>query len=135
MDEREAVLFANEAFYRAFADRDLAALAELWSRRHSVACIHPGWPPLFGRADVLQSWQAILSNPNAPAVLCRQARAMAYGDAAVVVCYEEINGRFLIASNAFVRENRIWRMIHHQAGPTSGRPEAEAEGEVQPKVN
>ncbi|MBM3492204.1 MAG: nuclear transport factor 2 family protein [Alphaproteobacteria bacterium] len=134
MDEREAVLFANEAFYRAFADRDMGALAELWSRQHAVACIHPGWPPLFGRDDVLQSWQAILGNPNSPAIRCRQARAMVHGDAAVVVCYEEIDGRFLIASNAFVREGRVWRMTHHQAGPTSGQPEAEAESEP-PRVH
>ena len=41
--ERDAVLFTNEAFYRAFADRDLAAMDGLWSRHGSVTCIHPGW--------------------------------------------------------------------------------------------
>ena len=34
--ERDAVLFSNEAFYRAFADRDFAAMDALWSRRHST---------------------------------------------------------------------------------------------------
>lgn len=135
MDEREAVLFANEAFYSAFANRDMAALAELWSLEHPVACIHPGWPPLYGRADVLQSWQSILGNPSSPAIRCREARALLYGTAAVVVCYEEIDGRYLIATNGFVREGRLWRMTHHQAGPTSGQPEAEPEGEEPRRVN
>ncbi len=40
--ERDAVLFANEAFYRAFVDRDLATMEQVWSRRDSVVCIHPG---------------------------------------------------------------------------------------------
>ena len=30
--DREAVLFANEAFYRAFADRDIDAMDALWAR-------------------------------------------------------------------------------------------------------
>ncbi len=28
--ERDVVLFANEAFYRAFASRDVAAMERLW---------------------------------------------------------------------------------------------------------
>ncbi|NQV59631.1 MAG: DUF4440 domain-containing protein, partial [Alphaproteobacteria bacterium] len=48
---------------------------------------------------------------------------------AYVVCYEEIEGSHLIASNIFVHEGRRWRLIHHQAGPTAEAPPAEAEGE------
>ena len=40
----------------------------------------------------------------------------------VVVCYEEIEGQFLIATNMFVRDGPLWKMIHHQSGPTQGRP-------------
>jgi len=47
----QAALFANEAFYRAFADRDIDAMDALWARGEPVLCIHPGWPPtnLFRR--------------------------------------------------------------------------------------
>ena len=50
--DHEAVLFANEAFYQAFAARDLAAMEEVWAHHCPVACIHPGWPPLHGRQAV-----------------------------------------------------------------------------------
>jgi hypothetical protein len=40
--DREQVLFANEAFYRAFADRDIDAMDALWARGEPVLCIHPG---------------------------------------------------------------------------------------------
>ena len=50
---RDAVLFANEAFYRAFADRDIAAMEETWASEAPVACIHPGWSPVIGRERVL----------------------------------------------------------------------------------
>ncbi len=66
MDERNAILFANEAFYRAFADRDGAAMEDAWSRDQRITCIHPGWPPLTGRDEVMQSWLGILGNSEAP---------------------------------------------------------------------
>src|SRR3546814_2090550 len=79
MSDSDAVLFANEAFYRAFVDRDLAAMEAVWSREAQVSCIHPGWAPLFGRDEVMTSWAAIVSAPGAPDISCRGARAQVYG--------------------------------------------------------
>jgi hypothetical protein len=124
MSDTDAVLFANEAFYQAFADRDLKAMEEIWSRAAPVSCIHPGWAPLFGRNEVMTSWAAIISAPGAPDIACRGARAQVYGAAASVVCFEQLGREFLIATNVFVREDRVWRIVHHQAGPTSGEPAA-----------
>ena len=124
--DQEAVLFANEAFYQAFAARDLAAMDSLWATAQPVACIHPGWGALDGRAAVMASWRDILTNPNAPVITCQQAKAYVHGDTAFVVCFEEIGGNFLIATNIFVRRGQVWKMIHHQAGATAAKP-AEAE--------
>ncbi len=123
MPESDAVLFANEAFYRAFADRDAEAMLDLWSRTAQVACVHPGWGALFGQEAVMESWLAIIRNPQSPPILCHDARARLFGDTAAVICFEEIQGNFLIATNLFVREGRLWKMVHHQAGPTAARPE------------
>lgn len=135
MSERDAVLFANEAFYRAFADRDMNAMSEIWSARAAVVCIHPGWPPVSGREPVLRTWQAILGTPDSPRIACRAAQAHLGGEMAFVVCYEEIEGQYLIATNVFVREGGPWRMVHHQAGPTSGAPPEEEAGELRPRFN
>jgi len=124
--ERDAVLFANEAFYRAFADRDLAAMEALWSARSPVACIHPGWNLIAGRDQVMASWRGILSNPQSPAVACRRPQVFMQGDSAFVVCFEEVDGAFLIATNYFRREPGGWKMTHHQAGPVPA-PEGEDE--------
>jgi hypothetical protein len=118
---QEAVLFANEAFYRAFAARDIAGMEEIWAKVVSVACIHPGWSPVFGRDRVLASWRAILANPGSPAIRCRRPRAFVHGESAFVVCYEEIEGAVLIATNLFVREGAGWKMTHHQAGPVAAQ--------------
>lgn len=121
MADSDAVLFANEAFYLAFAQADLTAMTEVWADADAISCIHPGWDALHGRDAVLESWSRILAG-GAPAIRCIGARAYVAGEAAHVICYEEIDGNYLIATNLFVRDGRRWRMVHHQAGPTQGSP-------------
>jgi len=116
-DLSEDALAANEAFYAAFAARDLGAMDALWSRRGGVTCIHPGWNALVGREDVMASWEAILGNPAQPRVVSGGARVELAGDAAIVSCRELVAGSPLIATNVFVREDERWRLLHHHAGP------------------
>ena len=121
MTDSDAVLAANLEFYRAFGARDLAAMDALWARRAPVACIHPGWPALAERDLVMESWQGILANPAAPRIACYDEQVLLYGDTALVVCEEELDGGTLIASNLFVREDDAWRIVHHQAGQLVAR--------------
>ena len=116
MSDDAAVLFANDAFYAAFAGRDFAAMERLWSERSSVSCIHPGWPPIAGRQEVMESWHAILTGQHAPEIACRNARAYLLGETAYVICFEILKGTTLVATNVFVREEGEWRIAHHQAG-------------------
>lgn len=125
--DQQAVLFANEAFYRAFAARDLAAMDELWARDLPVACIHPGWGSLTDRRSVMKSWKDILGSASSPAISCRDARAFLLGSAAFVLCFEVLDGGYLIATNIFSREGGVWKLVHHQAGPTTQRPAEEEE--------
>ena len=57
MSELDAILFANEAFYRAFADREMSAMVDVWATEAPVSCIHPGWGLLEGLEEVLGSWE------------------------------------------------------------------------------
>lgn len=117
MPQEAALLFANEAFYRAFADRDMPAMRAIWADDAPIACVHPGWAPLTGTAAILASWRAILTGPNPPSIECRAARAFLLGDAGFVLCQERIGAETLVATNVFVRRGAVWKMVHHQAGP------------------
>jgi hypothetical protein len=121
MTDSDAILAANLEFYRAFAARDLVAMEELWARRWPVGCVHPGWPALSDRDAVMGSWRSILSNPEAPRIACYDERVLLYGETALVLCEEELDGGTLIASNLFVREEGVWRIAHHQAGQLVAR--------------
>ena len=81
-----------------------------------VACLHPGWTALKDRDAIIESWAGILSNPDAPRIACFDEQAFLYGDVALVLCEEELEGGTLAASNFFVREDGVWRIAHHQAG-------------------
>ena len=120
--EEDAVLAANQEFYRAFAARDFAAMDALWATEATVACIHPGWDALVGREAVMESWAAILGGPGAPQIRCETPRAFVLGPSAFVICREVLEQQgWLIATNVFAREEGGWRMVHHQAGPAAQR--------------
>ena len=121
MTDSDAVLAANLEFYRAFGARDVAAMERLWAHGAPVACIHPGWPALSDRDAIIESWRGILANPEAPRIACFDERVLIYGDTALVICEEELDGGTLIASNFFVREDGAWRIAHHQAGQLVAR--------------
>lgn len=132
MSEQEMVLFANDAFYHAFGARDFNALETLWAADAPCSCVHPGWAPIFGREEVVESWAAIIANPDSPDINVLNARAQIYGPTAVVLCYEEIDGQYLVATNVFVREDGLWKIVHHQATPAADPPEADDRAEGAP---
>ena len=136
MSQHAAVLFANDAFYLAFTNRDAAAMEAIWSDHPSVSCIHPGWQAVVGRRDVLDSWRAILGGSNPPQVRPLGARATLVGEVAVVVCYEELESaeRLLVATNVFAREDGTWKLLHHQAGPSPLQPEQMREADPETPV-
>ena len=121
-----AVLAANEAFYRAFAAGDYGAMEMLWTHAPDASCIHPGWPPVHGRDKVLETWRGILGHPPSPPIRVIEPAASVHGDTALVVCWEAIGEIYLVASNLFVREEGIWRLVHHQSGQTEKRPKTAA---------
>jgi ketosteroid isomerase-like protein len=121
-EDRKAVAAANAEFYRAFGAGDFPAMDALWANSAEVVCIHPGWPPVRGREDVMASWRGILSNPPEPALRPAEEQVSLMGEVAMVVCFETIGEIFLAATNLFLREGGAWRLVHHHAGVTEHRP-------------
>jgi SnoaL-like protein len=127
MREIETLLFANETFYRAVSDRDIETLEALWSMAVSTSCLHPGWPPLNDRDEVMDSWRRIITGPSPPIIECISARAHLIGNIGLVTCYEQIGGEWLVATNLFVREGADWAIFHHQSGPAGAPPDLDEE--------
>jgi len=116
MSDTTALLFANEAFYAAFATCDLAAMNDVWSQDSLVTCIHPGWKPLQNRREVMASWKTILGGHDCAPVQFADPEAVLGSDMAYVTCIELVGDARLAATNIFRLEEGRWRMVHHQAG-------------------
>lgn len=115
MADSPAVLQANETFYDAFAAADMDSMADVWSRDEPVAVIHPGTLPVTGRDRVLRSWRDILETATGVDIVCVDPQVQLYGDLAIVLCQERINGHLLAASNTFRRTGSAWVLVLHQA--------------------
>ena len=111
--DEERLLFANDAFYAAFVSADIRLMNDLWAAAHPVSVIHPGAGIVVGRAEVLESWAAILRDGEGIARLL--------GDTGIVLCYERVGTHHLIATNVFVRVEGEWQIAHHQSGPAPVR--------------
>ncbi len=112
------VIEANEAFYRAFAGGDLAALTALFAEGE-VATAHPWRPAVHGREEVLRGWAEILE-AGAPPIRCLHPQVALVGedgDVAVVTCLEDTGGEPCIATNVYVRQPQGWRLAHHHGAP------------------
>ena len=116
MSDEAAILAANAAYYRAFAETDFAAMSRVWAH-DNVSCVHPGWPALIGREAILESYRQILANPDQDRIEPRNETVMIDGGEARVLCVEFVAGTALATTNLFRRVGNAWRMTHHQASP------------------
>ena len=116
-EERDAVLAANRAFYRAFNDRDAAAMDLLWAPTGAMVCLHPGQAALHERSEIMASWRAIMRHPDSPRMRCTEEWVVGRPGLALVVCREILAEVQLMATNTFTRLNDGWRIIGHHSGP------------------
>jgi len=131
-EERDAVLAANRAFYRAFNDRDYQAMEGIWAPAGAMICLHPGQPPLHERADILDSWRGILRHPESPRVRCVGEWVIGRGGLAIVVCREILANGQLMATNSFVRSGTGWHMVGHHSGPVPSIETERTQGTATP---
>ena len=123
--DRQTVLAANDAFYRAFEKKDLEAMTQLWSQGAGSLCIHPGRNALQGWERIRQSWQQIFKNTSYLEINTKVLSAEISGDLAYVVLVETAlqtsRGRRLeaqsMATNIFEYMGQQWYLIHHHGSP------------------
>ena len=115
-DQDRHVLEANTAFYTALINSDYQTMESLWSHKSAVAVIHPGWPPLHGREAVMDSWRRILAGPSTSAMYCSNVKSYVMDKVAFVICSECFPEGELVATNIFVHEDGMWKIVHHQGG-------------------
>jgi len=120
-------LFAADAFYVAFASKDIDAMDNLWAKQHPVLCIHPGWPRLTEREAIMESWRNILGNPNQLGPIAYAQQAHVWGSVVGVTCYEHMDSAVILATKTFVMEDGECRLVMHHGGPCNNPPKLSPE--------
>jgi ketosteroid isomerase-like protein len=158
----EQVEAANTAFYEAVEQADFEAVSELWLSPSDlgidetfhdpadsavVSCVHPGWPVLTGRGEVLRAYALIMANTEYIQFFLTDVHVSVTGDTAVVTCTENILsggpapdegeelgpllGQLVVATNVFRRTSGGWKMWAHHASPVlADSDDEDEEGEA-----
>lgn len=151
----EQVELANTAFYEALEQGDFDELSALWltpadlgvdeeyhdpAETGVVSCVHPGWPVLTGRGEVLRSYALIMANTEYIQFFLTDVHVSVTGDTALVTCTENILsggpapedsdelgplvGQLVVATNVFRRTpsaGRSGRTTPHRSSPRPTR--------------
>ncbi|MFI7006118.1 nuclear transport factor 2 family protein [Streptomyces sp. NPDC050145] len=145
----QAVDDANRAFYEALERGDFEELTSLWlapedvayaedadpddAEDTSISCVHPGWPVLTGRGEVLRSYALIMANTEYIQFFLTDLHISVVADTALVTCTENILsggpapkggeelgplvGQRVVATNVFRRTRDGWKLWSHHASP------------------
>ncbi|GAA3065429.1 nuclear transport factor 2 family protein [Streptomyces roseofulvus] len=154
--DRDAVEAANTAFYTAMEEGDFERLEQLWldDGTTDISCVHPGWPVLTGRGEVLRSYALIMAHTDYIQFFLTDVRVSLSGDTALVTCTENILsggpaedgaelgplvGQLVVATNAFRRTPEGWRIWSHHASPViaeadDGTPPAAGDADPGPSA-
>ena len=133
---------ANLALYAAVEAADFEAMSALWvdgPAGESSVCVHPGWPAVVGRGQVLRAWALIMANTTYIQFFLTDMRSWVVDDVGIVSCQENIltgldvgpsggvadlSGGRVVATNVFRRTPQGWRAWLHHASPVLAADDA-----------
>ncbi|UGY92225.1 nuclear transport factor 2 family protein [Streptomyces gobiensis] len=140
----EAVEAANTALYEALEHGDLDAMAERWLDG-DISVVHPGWPVLTGRGEVMRSYALIMAATEYIQFFLTDVEVSVRGDTALVTCTENILsggpaeadgsagplvGGLVVATNTFRRTTGgEWKVWSHHGSPVLVEQEEEEDQE------
>lgn len=125
LDDDDAVLSANDAFYDALRSADVEQMRDVWMDVDSVSCAHPMMGLVTGFEEVLNSWAELFARGRPVGVEVEEIGVNVRKNMAWVVCMQTVEGvrggRSIggarVATNLFQKRRGRWKMVHHHASP------------------
>ena len=121
---------AEDAFYDAIDEQDIAALMAVWEDSEDIACLLPMLPMVHGAA-VRNAWEPLLDGTRPVEVEVRHLRWLEVGDLALHYVEERVTPKGeapqshpMYATNLYRRGADGWRLILHQNSPAAPPPGA-----------
>ena len=123
--DKQAVLETNQAFYTAFANRELKSMNLVWWQGTTSVCIHPGGQILQGWEQIQASWSMIFRHTDSLEIDIEVLKVEIDQSLAYVVVQEMVlqssQGRRVkapsIATNIFQKMAQKWYLVSHHGSP------------------
>jgi ketosteroid isomerase-like protein len=115
---------AEQAFYKAFEQADLAAMMSVWAEEEDIVCVHPGGARQTGVVEVRESWRQILAQGPGLRFHLVGNRVFSGRMISIHSVYEHVTvagesrpANPVLATNIYLLTDRGWRMLMHHASP------------------
>lgn len=115
---------AEQAFYKAFEQADLAAMMSVWAEEEDIVCVHPGGARHTGVVEVRESWRQILAQGPGLRFHLVGNRVFSGRMISIHSVYEHVTvagesrpANPVLATNIYLLTDRGWRMLMHHASP------------------
>jgi uncharacterized protein (TIGR02246 family) len=123
--DKEAIIAVNQAFYRAFSQKDISSMSRLWWQGSTSVCVHPGGQILMGWDSICTSWEAIFLNTEfleieTEIIKIEVDQALAYvivGETVLQSVRERKMKAQSIATNLFQKMAQKWYLVSHHGSP------------------
>jgi len=117
---------ASTAYYDAFERKDFETMSSLWEPGERTVCTHPGWPPIHGTDQILQSYAGIFNGPQTLQFILTNELIVVESTLAYISVDENLvddNGSTSSTSglNIFAWNDGRWLMVVHHASPIMSR--------------
>ena len=95
-------------------------MGKLWVE--DGVCAHPGFPAIYGREEITESWKQIFEDSDLDVAPEDQTLRLLHGSrSAIITCNEMVQGPddgALSATNVFEKQDDgNWLIVCHHAGP------------------
>ena len=118
----------EDSFYKAFRQRDIELMQQVWDTSDEVMCIHPGSSRIYSFDLIIASWQQIFSASPPTEIeitepVYKQAETIAihYVKENLSVDNQIIGSVY--ATNIYHQTANGWKMITHHATPAFSNSE------------
>lgn len=116
---------SNQKFYQALRTCSIRSMEEIWLHTDEVVCIHPGWMPLKGWAQIRESWSRIFQNTHMHQVTTQVVEIQIHGAIGWLTCIEQIgvyhgdraHVAFALSTNIYQHIGNAWKLILHHGSP------------------
>ena len=115
-------LQVEDSFYRAFRNRSVDLMKEVWDKTDEVICIHPGSPRIYSFELIIASWKHIFSAQSATMINLSDPIYKLQKDVSIHYVKETLSANdksvvSVYATNIYKQTNEGWKMIAHHASP------------------